>query len=67
MPEFALAAAGAVVFALTTWASLAFGYQVFQNLWETDQADGAAPARPSIDEVVFPALAGSGPRGTNDG
>ncbi len=43
MPDFVLAAAGALVFALTTWASLAFGYQVFQNLWEEDQSDDAVP------------------------
>ena len=37
MSTFGLAAAGVVIFALTTWASLAFGYQIFQNAWEHDQ------------------------------
>jgi hypothetical protein len=58
VPEFALAAAGAVVFALTTWASLAFGYQVFQNTFETDQALGAVPAPSPIDDLRVPARAG---------
>lgn len=57
MPDFVLAAAGAIVFALTAWASLAFGYQVFQNMWETDQADGAAPAPVPTDDLPIPRLA----------
>ena len=48
MPDFALAASGAVVFALTTWASLAFGYQLFQNMWEDDQLV-AVPVSTSLD------------------
>lgn len=43
MSNLVLAAAGAVVFALTTWASLAFGYQIFQNAWEEDQASEVPP------------------------
>ena len=56
MPEFALAAAGAIVFALTTWASLTFGYQVFQNMWETDQDEGFAPAQLPTDDRAIPLL-----------
>ena len=48
MSDIAIGAAGVVVFALTTWASLAFGYQVFQHMWETDQEDDVVP-------VVVPA------------
>jgi hypothetical protein len=66
MPEFALAGAGAIVFALTTWASLAFGYQVFQTMWESDQADEPAPVRPEDEEVAIPVLAATGPRGVGD-
>ena len=57
MPEFALAAAGVVVFALTTWASLTFGYQVFQTMWETDQAEGSDPVQLPSDDVTIPLLA----------
>ena len=48
MSDIAIGAAGVVVFALTTWASLAFGYQVFQHMWETDQENDVVP-------VVLPA------------
>ena len=48
MPDVALAAAGAVVFAITTWASLAFGYQVFANLSEDDRAPDAALDSPLV-------------------
>ena len=37
MSDVVLAVAGAVVFAITTWASLAFGYQVFANMSDGDQ------------------------------
>ncbi len=43
MSTFGLAAAGTVIFALTTWASLAFGYQIFQNAWENDQVPDVLP------------------------
>jgi len=46
MSDVALAAAGAVIFAVTTWASLAFGYQVFANLSEDDHAPDASPETP---------------------
>ncbi len=57
MPEFALAAAGVIVFALATWASLAFGYQVFQNMWDTDQVDDPAPALLPTEDREIPLLA----------
>lgn len=44
MPDVALAGLGTIVFALTTWASLAFGYQVFQDRWDADQATSHDPA-----------------------
>lgn len=56
MPDLAIAAVGVTVFALTTWASLAFGYQVFQHLYEADEADETAPAQPAPDERVIPLL-----------
>ena len=43
MSTYGLAAAGAVIFAVTTWASLAFGYQIFQDAWENDQAPDVLP------------------------
>jgi hypothetical protein len=46
--DVALAAAGAVIFAVTTWASLAFGYQVFANLSEDQQAPDASPESPLV-------------------
>lgn len=59
MADFALAGAGAFVFALTTWASLTFGYQVFQDMWETDQAADAAPdVQLTTDDHAVPVLAG---------
>lgn len=52
MSDLVLAGAGVIVFALTTWASLVFGYQVFQTSWEMDQdqADplGAADEVPAV-------------------
>lgn len=57
MPELALAVAGVIVFAITTWASLVFGYQVFQDRWETDQADDADAARLPTDDRTLPLLA----------
>lgn len=60
MPDVALAAAGAVIFAVTTWASLAFGYQVFANLSEDDQAPEASPesslAAPDGRHMPAPAM-----------
>lgn len=53
MTDVALAIAGVTVFALTTWESLVFGYEVFQHIWETDQADGAASARPPSDDPAI--------------
>ena len=57
MPDLALAAAGVIVFALTTWASLAFGYQAFQNMYETEQAEGVTPAGLPTDDRAIPVLA----------
>ena len=59
MPDVALAAAGAVIFAVTTWASLAFGYQVFANLSEDDRVPDASPESPlaAPDERHMPAPA----------
>ena len=48
MSNVALAVAGAIVFALTTWASLAFGYQIFANLSADDQATDGAPGPPLV-------------------
>ena len=48
MSDVALAAVGAVIFAVTTWASLAFGYQVFANLSEDDQAPDATLESPLV-------------------
>jgi len=45
VPDFVLASAGAVIFAVATWASLAFGYQVFANLSD-DEAPDASPDSP---------------------
>ena len=47
---FGLAAAGTVIFALTTWASLAFGYQIFQNAWEDDQVPDVLTAPLTVAE-----------------
>lgn len=44
MPDYALAIAGVFVFAVTTWASLVIGYEVFQHLWEVDSPDVADAA-----------------------
>lgn len=54
MPEYALAAAGVFVFALTTWASLVFGYEVFQHIWEADPANDPDPAPSSTDDGPAP-------------
>ena len=48
MSDVALGVAGAVVFALTTWASLAFGYQVFANLSDEDQVADGSPESPRV-------------------
>lgn len=56
MPEFALAAAGAIIFTLTTWASLTFGYQAFQDMWESDLAEGAVPVHAPTEDVPPPLL-----------
>lgn len=56
MSDIAIGAAGVVVFALATWASLAFGYQVFQHMWETDQEDDVIPVVVPATDRVAPAL-----------
>ena len=56
MSDIAIGAAGVVVFALATWASLAFGYQVFQHMWETDQEDDVVPAMYPATDRATPVL-----------
>ena len=43
---------GAFVFAITTWASLAFGYTVFEGWWRTDADDDRLPEDAPISEAV---------------
>jgi hypothetical protein len=57
MSDLVLAAAGAIIFLLTAWASLVFGYQVFQNMWDADQVDGAAHSHPPVEDRAVPLLA----------